>query len=57
MVATSMRGWGLKIQVGMTYVYVMSRPFYWERVTDRTSPRLYGLGLWITKDEWVCDPE
>lgn len=48
-----MRGWGIRAQVGRTHVHVCVRPFCWEIQTSLMAPKLYGLGLWITRDRWA----
>ena len=45
-----MKGWGFKVQVGRTHLYVRTWPFFWEVQTSLMAPREFGFGAWITKD-------
>lgn len=44
------KGWGIKVQVGRTHVYVRSLPFCWEWRSSMMAPSLYGVGVWVTRD-------
>lgn len=54
-----MRGWGLKIQIGRTTISVRPRfRLRWpveitEWQTSLMNPKLYGFGIWITRDLWA----
>lgn len=47
-----MRGFGLRIQIGRTTITPhWSHPGYWFE-TSLMNPKLYGFGIWITRDPW-----
>lgn len=49
-----MRGWGLRIQFGRTTITPHRwLPANWEIYTSLMNPKLYGFGVWITRDLWA----
>jgi hypothetical protein len=46
-------GLGLKIQIGRTTITPRRcHPIYWVE-HSLMSPKLYGFGIWITRDMWA----
>jgi hypothetical protein len=48
-----MRGWGLRIQIGRTTIEPsLSWPRDWHITSSIMNPKLFGVGIWLTKDLW-----
>lgn len=49
-----MRVWGVRIQIGRTSIFPHRwLPSSWEIESSLMNPKLYGFGVWITRDMWA----